>query len=151
MAGGERRSSPALTGHPSSPRGGGIPVGRARRARRPRNDHRSPPVNPSNDQGAGLMDDIVALKVVLDEGPNQYFLTWGRLIDPVETKSLEELVGSHLAQFGLGGAAVSISVCDSIRAASRARYFYECFFQMCQSPFPLVTATRTGQHRFWSS
>ena len=82
------------------------------------------------------MDDIVALKVVLDEGPNQYFLTWGRLIDPVETKSLEELVGSHLAQFGLGGAAVSISVCDSLREASRARYFYECFFQMCQKSIP---------------
>ena len=47
------------------------------------------------------MEDIVALRVVLDEGPDQYFLTWGRLLDPVETKSLEELVGSHLSQFAL--------------------------------------------------
>jgi len=80
------------------------------------------------------MDDIVALKVVLEKGPNHYFLTWGRLIDPVETKTLEELVGSHLSKFALGGPAVSISVCDSLREAAGARYFYECFFEMCQKP-----------------
>jgi hypothetical protein len=63
-------------------------------------------------------------------------LTWGRLIDPVETKGVEELVGSHLSKFALGGPAVSISVCDSLREAAGARYFYECFFEMCQKPIP---------------
>jgi hypothetical protein len=82
------------------------------------------------------MEDIVALRVVVDKGPNQYFLTWGRLLDRVETKSLEQLVGSHLSKFALGGPAVSISVCDSLREAAGARYFYECFFAMCQKPIP---------------
>ena len=82
------------------------------------------------------MDDIVALRVVLDKGPNQYFLTWGRLLGPVETKGLEELVGSHLSKFALPGHAVSINVCDSLREASGARTFYECFFEMCQKPIP---------------
>ena len=51
------------------------------------------------------MEDIVALKVVFTSGPSHYFLTWGRLIDPVETKGLEELVRSHLPKFGLTGEA----------------------------------------------
>ncbi|MDQ6714118.1 MAG: hypothetical protein M3Z28_13160 [Candidatus Dormibacteraeota bacterium] len=88
------------------------------------------------------MEDIVALKVVLEKGPNHYFLTWGRLLDLVETKGLEELVGSHLSKFALNGAVVSISVCDSIREAAGARYFYECFFQMCQKTIPFGDAYR---------
>jgi hypothetical protein len=86
------------------------------------------------------MEDIVALKVVLEKVPNHYFLTWGRLLDPVETKGLEELIASHLSQFGLPGPPVSISVCDSVREAAGARYFYECFFQMCQKPIPFGDA-----------
>ena len=82
------------------------------------------------------MDDIVALKVVLADGQSRYLLTWGRLIDPVETKGLEELVRGHLPKFGLTGEVMTISVCDSIREASGARYFYENFFQMCQKPIP---------------
>src|SRR6266571_3213483 len=83
------------------------------------------------------MEHIVALRVVLSKGPAQYFLTWGRLLDPVETGGLEELVGSHLSKFALPGPAVSISVCDSLREAAGARYFYECFFQMCQQAIPI--------------
>jgi hypothetical protein len=82
------------------------------------------------------MDDIVALRVVLVTGQSRYFLTWGRLLDPVDPKRLEDLVGGKLSHFSLGGAAVSISVCDSLREASGARYFYECFFAMCQKPIP---------------
>ena len=82
------------------------------------------------------MDDIVALKVVVKEGPDHYFLTWGRLLGRVETKALEELVRSHLSRFSLPDPAVSISVCDSLGEASGARYFYEAFFQMCQKPIP---------------
>ena len=82
------------------------------------------------------MEDIVALKVVLADGQRHYFLTWGRLIDPVEAKGLEELVLSHLPKFGLTGDVGLISVCDSVREASGARYFYENFFQMCQKPIP---------------
>jgi len=82
------------------------------------------------------MEDIVALKVVVTSGPSHYFLTWGRLIDPVETKGLEELVRSHLPKFGLTGEVGMISVCDSVREASGTRYFYENFFRMCQKPIP---------------
>ena len=92
------------------------------------------------------MDDIVALRVVLDKGPNQYFLTWGRLLGAVETKALEELVGSQLSRFALPGPAVSISVCDSLREASGARYFYECFFQMCQTRIPFGDG-----HKNWAA
>ncbi len=92
------------------------------------------------------MEDIVALKVVLTKGPNQYFLTWGRLLDPIETEGLEELVRSHLSKFALPGPAASITVCDSVREAAGARYFYEGFFQMCQHLIPIGEG-----HKQWAA
>lgn len=82
------------------------------------------------------MDDIVALRMSVENGPDHYVLSWGRLTDPVDPAGLEELVLQQAAHFSLPGRVTSVKLCDSLQEASRARYFYECFFQMCQKPIP---------------
>jgi len=95
------------------------------------------------------MDDVVALRVQLTNGEERFLLTWGRIFDPVDDRLLVETVRKHLGQFSFGGEPKTIEVCDSLRAAAGARYFYEAFFAMCQKPIPFgadykawVAATR---------
>ncbi len=66
------------------------------------------------------MDDIVAVAIELEDGTQRYFLTWGRIQDRVNPKRLEEIVLKHSTSFRLG----------------EERYFYECFFDMCQKKIP---------------
>lgn len=82
------------------------------------------------------MHDVIALRVTLEDGSSRYFLTWGRLTDPVDSKAIEDLVGRSLSRFSLGGKPVSVTTCDSLGEASGARYFYESLFQMSQKLIP---------------
>ena len=94
------------------------------------------------------MDDIVALRVRLTNGEKRYFLTWGRVFDPVDPRGLCDAVWGQLDKFALGGDAARIDLCDSLREAAEAPYFFESFFAMCQKKIPfgdeyLEWATRT--------
>ena len=82
------------------------------------------------------MDDIVAVAIELEDGTQRYFLTWGRIQDRVNPKRLEEIVLKHSTSFRLGGAPARARLCDSLQEASQERYFYECFFEMCQKKIP---------------
>lgn len=82
------------------------------------------------------MDDVIALRVVLDDGSSRYFLTWGRLSDAIDTGTVEEIVRAALSRFSLGGRAASVTVCESLREAATAQYFYENFFRMSQERIP---------------
>jgi hypothetical protein len=77
------------------------------------------------------MEEIVAVKVRDSRGRKHYFLTWGRVFDPVDPKPLISVIRGHLHTFGIGKS-LSIDVCDSLQEAVNERYFYEAFFEMTQ-------------------
>ena len=82
------------------------------------------------------VEDIVAVEVRLADGHRRYFLTWGRIQDPVNPRPLAETVLRNSSTFALGGEPVSARVLQDLRPAAAAPYFLECFFQMCQRPIP---------------
>ena len=82
------------------------------------------------------VDDIVAVEVRLADGQRRYFLTWGRIQDPVDPRPLAAVVLRNSTAFALDGEPVSARVLRDLRAAASAPYFGESFFKMCQRPIP---------------
>jgi hypothetical protein len=106
------------------------------------------------------MHDVVAVKVVDSKRRAHFILTWGRIFDRVGSKSLEDLVAKRAQMFGIKSPKVVI-VCDSLKEASQARYFYEAFFHFSQKKIPFGVSTyerwgtkirrqmASGQHLFY--
>ncbi len=70
----------------------------------------------------------MAVRVELADGSRRYFVTWGRIQDPVRSTALEDLVLAFSAGCSWGSPAVSARVCPSLREAAEspeAPYFYE--------------------------
>jgi hypothetical protein len=86
------------------------------------------------------MDDIVAVKVRDSKAGAHYFITWGRIFDRVDSKGLESMVTRHAPKFGIKRP-MSATVCDSLRDASKARYFHEALFHISQEKIPFGTRT----------
>lgn len=82
------------------------------------------------------MEDIVALEVALQSGVRRYFLTWGRLFDPVDPTSLIESARAHMSEQALGGEIKSIRVCDTLQVARDQPYFFEALFALSQTKIP---------------
>lgn len=82
------------------------------------------------------MEDIVALEVTTDIGRRTYFLTWGRIQDPVDPGPLETLAMRVVGKFATPGTPVRARVCDSLQEAREAPYFFEHFFGFCQKQIP---------------
>lgn len=83
------------------------------------------------------MDDLVAVEVMLTTGHRRYFVTWGRIQDPVNPDPLCALVLRHADSGPLKGLVKSARVCATLREAADstdAPYFYECFFAFCRRP-----------------
>ena len=81
------------------------------------------------------MDDIVAVKVVDKKKVEYFFLTWGRVFEPINSNKLLLAVSKNLANFGVSEI-VDISLCDSLQEASLQKYFFESFFKMSQKRIP---------------
>ena|SRR5258706_11189911 len=86
------------------------------------------------------MEDVVAVKVRGSKVAVHYFITWGRIFDRVDPKSLELVVAKHASKFGVRNLK-SVTVCDSLREASKARYFYEALFHISQEKIPFGKST----------
>lgn len=82
------------------------------------------------------MEDIVAVRLNLDNGDARYFLTWGRLPEAVDPAPLERLVLNAATRFSLGGTPVSAQLCATLQEAASEPYFFENFFKMCQRRIP---------------
>jgi hypothetical protein len=82
------------------------------------------------------MEYVVALRVRLRRGGSRYFMTWGRLFDPVDPARLEAVVGEHLGKFDLGGEPVSVEVCSTLQEASAQPYFFEALWWFGQQKVP---------------
>jgi hypothetical protein len=86
------------------------------------------------------MDDVVAVEVRLASGAPRYFVTWGRIQDPVDGGPLRDLVLRFADRFALGGKAMSARVCGTLREAADspdAPYFYECLLGFIRQPIPV--------------
>ena len=82
------------------------------------------------------MEDIVAVAIELKEGTRRFFLTWGRIQDPVEPGPLEQLVFKHCLSYDLGRTPVRACLCATLQEAVHAPYFYEYFFLIGQQTIP---------------
>lgn len=82
------------------------------------------------------MEDIVAVKVDLEDGTHRFFLTWGRIQDSIDPEPLEQLILDHCKAYDLGGTPVKACLCGTIQEAVSAPYFYEGFFFMGQQTIP---------------
>jgi hypothetical protein len=86
-----------------------------------------------------VMDDLVAVEVVLTTGHRRYFLTWGRIQDPVDPEPVCVIVRDHAEAGAFKGLVKSVRLCDSLREAADsgdAPYFYECFFAFSRRSIP---------------
>ncbi|MBL9172368.1 MAG: hypothetical protein JNL10_02435 [Verrucomicrobiales bacterium] len=86
------------------------------------------------------MEDIVAVKVRDSIMSAHYFITWGRIFDRVDPKSLEAVVAKQASSFGIKNPR-SVTVCDSLQEASHARYFHEAIFHISQEKIPFGKST----------
>ena len=90
------------------------------------------------------MDDVVAIKVSETKSKIHFFLTWGRIFDRVNPEEVEALIRKYASTFGIKKAK-TVTVCDSLQEAAKARYFYEAFFHISQEKIPLGKRT----YEFW--
>jgi len=81
------------------------------------------------------MEDWVAVEVQTDSGQSGFFLTWGRVQDPVDPRPLEELT-VRVAGRVLGDGPVRARVCASLREAADQPYFHEALLAMAQERIP---------------
>ena len=76
------------------------------------------------------MDEVVAVAVTLEDGATRYFLTYGRIFDPVDTAPIEATVLQFASGCDLGGTPVSAEVCTTLQDASKEPYFFEALFEI---------------------
>jgi hypothetical protein len=78
------------------------------------------------------MEDVVAIRVREANRRSTYFVTWGRVLKPLE---LESVLKRHASSFGLKNV-TSVTVCDNLGEAASARYFYEALIHFASNPIP---------------
>ena len=81
------------------------------------------------------MEDIVAIKVIHGTGKKDFFLTWGRIFDPVDHVELLKIVSKNLKKYGISNIK-KVSLLDSLKEVFKERYFFEGYFLMAQMKIP---------------
>lgn len=82
------------------------------------------------------MEDVVAVAVKLEDGTERFFVTWGRIQDPVDPNPLAAVVLEHASGFSLRGKPVAARVCWSLSEARDEPYFYEALLHFAWDPIP---------------
>jgi hypothetical protein len=82
------------------------------------------------------MEDLVAVELTTLEGLVCYFVTWGRIQEPVDPEPLEQLIMTVAGHFALPGTPASAKLCESLQDAREAPFFYEALFEFAQKPIP---------------
>src|SRR5258707_5229014 len=81
-------------------------------------------IQPCSDSGSRFIRNVIvplaALKVTLTNGEERYFLTWGRVADPVTPEPLEQLLWNALPGFSLGGEPARVWTFRLSRGAERS-------------------------------
>lgn len=82
------------------------------------------------------MEDLIAFRVVNGRGRSYYFITWGRIFDPVDPSSLFTVVRPHLTKFQGIDRVRTLHLCATLKEASGAPLFYEALFDFAQRRIP---------------
>jgi hypothetical protein len=82
------------------------------------------------------VDDVVAVEVTTDAGSTGFFMTWGRIQDPVDPGPLETLTLRALSGFRLLGRPLKARVCLSLQDAAGEPYFYEALLAFARESMP---------------
>lgn len=82
------------------------------------------------------MEDVIGVAVRLEDGTERFFVTWGRIQDPVDPGPVARLVLRQSRGFDLGGVAVGARVCWSLAEARDAPYFFEALVEFASSSIP---------------
>ena len=85
------------------------------------------------------MDDVIAVRVAMDDGSNRFFVLLGRIQATVDRAPVEGLVMSLCGRYQLYGTPVSAHVCEMLREAAdspEAPYFYEALLTVTRERIP---------------
>jgi hypothetical protein len=80
------------------------------------------------------MEDIVAVRLSRQDGPDVFVLTWGWIQDRIDPSPLEALVIRAAPGFGIN--ASRAKVCETLQEAAGEPYFFEGLFHMSRTPIP---------------
>lgn len=84
-----------------------------------------------------VVDDVVAVRVFLQNRVRRYFLTWGRIQHDVDGRALEQIVLDHAPTYIAEGTPVRAELCAYLRDASAEPYFYEGLWHFSTAKIPL--------------
>lgn len=87
----------------------------------------------------------MAVEVTQPDGTSRYFITWGRVHDPVDPVPLDAVVFSHCSGFGVDGARARI--CPTLQSALEQPYFYETLFNFAGQRPPFGPAYEAWRDR----
>jgi hypothetical protein len=87
------------------------------------------------------VEDIVAIKAIDSRGKRHFFVTWGRVFDPVDPQPLLSAVRPALSRFGLSTIR-RLEVCSTLQEASEQPYFFEALLAFSQKRVPSAKARR---------
>jgi hypothetical protein len=85
------------------------------------------------------MEDVTAVEVRLKDGSSRFFVTWGRIQDPVDPAPVCDLVMRHVSEAMLGGEPLAADVCHTLRVAaesSEAPYFFDALVAFSRQKIP---------------
>jgi hypothetical protein len=84
------------------------------------------------------VENVIAVEVRLADGASRFFLTWGRIQDPVDSAAVCEVVMQAAQAVSLGGEPVAAEVCTTLRDAAEASapYFYEGLLAFASTQIP---------------
>ena len=78
----------------------------------------------------------MAVELSTTDGAACYFVTWGRIQDPVNPRPLELVIMDVASHFAVPGTAASARVCNSLQEARESLHFYEALFAFSQTRIP---------------
>jgi hypothetical protein len=81
------------------------------------------------------MEEVVAIEIVDSKRRSHFFLTWGRVFDPVSSVLLLKAVRKAVPRFGVANIR-KIRICETLQAAAGQPYFFEALLAFAGQPVP---------------
>jgi hypothetical protein len=88
------------------------------------------------------VEDVIAARVRDDSGKWYGFMTWGRIVDRIDSSWVEQVVRADANKCAIAEVA-EVRVCDSLTEVSTCRYFYEGLFHFANAGIPFGPSYET--------
>lgn len=85
------------------------------------------------------MEDVIAVDVRLADGGHRFFVTWGRIQDPVDPDPVCAVVMRCARGYSLGSEPIAAQLCSTLREAAESKeapWFYEALMSYSRSAIP---------------